>query len=323
MPPLLGGAEVAAVARLERGDAVGEQRPAVRWPAPAADRARRGGQPLVDDRAARSAGWRRAWTGRRSGRARGGSAGRTSRRRRRRAGCPTAAAARPRCDAARPGRRAGRASGRTRAGRARPASGSASTLMRDRDGEAGEQQHRQRGVFVGDGHADEHLPAEEHGDDDAAGERPQHVGAQRLPLVERIPQRDRDAEQQHVETRWTPTPASSAPGRAESPGSRCPARRTAWRRRPTPVTERGPCVRPSSACTIAPSVASEIDGEHHPVPGAQRTVDRARHRRATQGECGDDGDRRQISPTRPRHVSPGRVSSSSTANHATPGTTTR
>ena len=50
MPPLLGGAEVAAVARLERGDAIGEQRLELVGPLQRLIGGAAGGQPLVDDR---------------------------------------------------------------------------------------------------------------------------------------------------------------------------------------------------------------------------------------------------------------------------------
>ena len=120
--PLLGGAEVAAVARLEPGDAVGQQRLEFVGPFQRlVGRAARG-QPLVDERQRRQ----------RAGDELGQVAVMAERAagepdegvvcRRRRAGCPTAAAAPLRCDATRRGRPAGPASGRTPAGRAaRPA----------------------------------------------------------------------------------------------------------------------------------------------------------------------------------------------------------
>ncbi len=176
-------------------------------------------------------------------------------------------------------------------------------------------------MFVGDRHADQRLPAEERGDDDAAHERPAHVGAQRLPLVERIPQRDRDAEQS---ARRTPVDANASQlGTNPSGITRIalPSAKNSVATTATPITRRGRLWR-RTATTIAPSVETEMTPNITQCPRRSgpftppASVAPARASAATTATA-------TSSPARLRQVSPGRESSSSTANQATPGTTTR
>ena len=174
---------------------------------------------------------------------------------------------------------------------------------------------------VGDRHADQRLAAEERRDDDVADERPQHVGTQRLPFVERIPQRDRDAEQQHVETRRRqrqPTRhqperdhqdrvAQREEQRGDDGHAERPARSALPPHRDDHRTERG---HRDHARTSPNAQDAAGRSPHRPVSRRRRPAPR-RPATAT------------MSPTRLRHVSLERDSSSSTANHATPGTTTR
>ena len=191
---------------------------------------------------------------------------------------------------------------------------------RDRDAQAGEQQHRQRGLLARHGQADQQLAAEQQRHHGRRREGPQHVGPQRLALVERIPDRDRDAKQCDVESG----------GRQRQPARHQPERddqdRVAQREEQRgDDDEASPPVvaaSPSTALTIAPNDDSEIAANitQWPIRSGPSTLPAiAAPKRATAATAATSA----ISPARLRQVSLGRDISSSTANQAMPGTVTR
>ena len=177
---------------------------------------------------------------------------------------------------------------------------------RDRDGQAGEQQHRQRGL------AGPTRPGRS-----TAGRRtaapprpsPRRTAACRpaAPGPRRTHPRSRPRRRAvRRRIRWTPTPASSAPDPSGMTRIALPSAKNSVATTTNVTTGRGGFT--SDGLHHRAQRRQRDHREHHPVAQPQRTVDVARHRRAEESDRRDDSHERDLAGpaapgvARPRHL---------------------